>query len=117
MSLRTPREMEIYRREARHAGGWLGDYGNGFFIIPARGLRILISNGEGWEHVSVSRADRCPTWDEMEWVKRTWWHPTDCVMQLHVPVADHKNCHPYCLHLWRPTGVEIPRPPSIMVAP
>jgi hypothetical protein len=33
-----------------------------------------------------------------------------------VPIVEHINCHPYCLHLWRPHNVEIPRPPSWMVA-
>jgi len=78
---------------------------------------IVVSNGEGWEHAFVSIESRCPTWDEMEWVKRKLWGPNDTVMQLHVPPGDHNNCHPYCLHLWRPLGQKIPRPPSVMVAP
>jgi hypothetical protein len=41
----------------------------------------------------------------------------ETAMQLHVPVTEHLNCHKYCLHLWRPHGVEIPRPPGWMVAP
>lgn len=114
MSLRLPRHLEIYRRALR---GDFGDAGNFMLVIPNRGLRIIASDGMGWDHVSVSLADRCPTWDEMEWVKRELFADTDCVMQLHVPVSDHKNCHPYCLHLWRPQQAEIPRPPSIMVAP
>lgn len=114
MSLVCPRHLEIYRRPLR---GWHGDHGNFLLDIPSRELRIVASNGEGWDHVSVSTPTRCPTWDEMEWVKRELFHPTDCVMQLHVPVADHKNCHPFCLHMWRPQNAEIPRPPSYMVAP
>ena len=114
MSLRVPREMEIYRLEMPN---WSGDHGNGAFQIPSRGLRIIVSDGGGWDHVSVSRQDRCPTWDEMEWVKRKFFHDSDCCMQLHVPVSDHKNCHPHCLHIWRPQEADIPRPPSIMVAP
>lgn len=114
--LRIPREWEIYRYDER-AGFPRGDHGNGAFVIPARSLKIIASNGDGWEHVSVSSRGRCPTWDEMEWVKRKLWEDVDTVMQLHVPPAEHKNCHPYCLHLWRPTEAIIPRPPSIMVAP
>jgi hypothetical protein len=33
-----------------------------------------------------------------------------------VPKTDHRNLHPNCLHLWKPVGVEIPRPPSDTVA-
>jgi hypothetical protein len=114
VSLRCPHHLEVYRFPIR---GYLGDSTNFALNVVTRGLRIIASDGMGWDHVSVSLADRCPTWDEMEWVKRELWDPGDCVMQLHVPVADHKNCHPYCLHLWRPQFAEIPRPPAIMVAP
>ena len=79
-------------------------------------LTIIASWGMGWDHVSVSLPDRCPTWDEMERVKRAFFQPWEVAMQLHVASADHINCHPYCLHLWRPHGAEIPLPPKAMVA-
>jgi hypothetical protein len=100
--------------------GSVGDEANGVFNIPSptdgRLLRIIASSGEGWEHVSVSREDRCPTWSEMEDVKRRFFKDDETVMQLHVPVRDHISVHPNCLHLWRPVRVEIPRPPAILVA-
>lgn len=96
--------------------GDLGGPDRFLLIIPSRGLRILASAGYGWDHVSVSCKGRCPTWDEMEWVKRQVWEAGDTAMQLHVPPSEHRNCHPYCLHMWRPHGVEIPRPPADMVA-
>jgi hypothetical protein len=84
-------------------------------------LRMIVSNGDykaarvgpeyAWEHVSVSIENRCPTWEEMDYVKDLFWKPDECVMQLHVPKAEHKNCHQYCLHLWRPLETTIPRPP------
>ena len=69
----------------------------------------------GWEHVSVSRRDRCPTWDEMCLVKALFWDEEDCVIQYHPPRSEYVNNHPNCLHLWRPIGVSLPMPPSIMV--
>jgi hypothetical protein len=75
------------------------------------------ADGCGWEHVSVSLADRCPTWDEMAWVKDLCWGPDACVVQYHPPRAEYVNCHPYCLHLWRPAGAELPRPPAGLVGP
>lgn len=81
-----------------------------------RGLMVIASWGGGWDHVSVSRPDRCPTWEEMERVKRAFFRPEECAMQLHVPPADHINAHPFCLHLWRPHDVLIPLPPKWMVA-
>ncbi|MCX8016968.1 MAG: hypothetical protein N2690_03550, partial [Rhodocyclaceae bacterium] len=45
----------------------------GAFLIPTRPgqppLRVIASHEDGWEHVSVSRPDRCPTWEEMCRVK------------------------------------------------
>jgi hypothetical protein len=77
-----------------------------------------ISGFPPWDHVSVSRSDRCPWWEEMDFIARTFFRPNETAMQLHVPVSDHVNHHPHCLHLWRPTGLKkIPMPPSIMVGP
>jgi hypothetical protein len=78
-------------------------------------LKVVASDQMGWEHVSVSRDDRCPTWEEMQIVKDLFWGEDDTVVQYHVPKDDHVNLHSRCLHLWRPVGVDIPRPPSIMV--
>jgi hypothetical protein len=91
---------------------------NGLFLLPLTGgatVRVIASDGMGWEHVSASLPDRCPTWPEMCAVKSAFWSPDDCVMQYHPPEADYVNCHPYCLHLWRPVGGDLPRPPAILV--
>lgn len=72
----------------RFSGGPLGtdaSHGNNglFFIRVAHGqtLRAIASDGGGWEHVSVSRSDRCPTWEEMCQVKALFWDGDDCVVQ------------------------------------
>ncbi len=86
---------------------------NGVFQIGK--LRVIASDGSGWEHVSVSLEKRCPTWDEMCKVKRAFWEPEDCVVQYHPPESTYVNCHPYCLHLWRPKEGSFRAPPSYMV--
>ncbi len=92
---------------------------NGVFRVPTRPgqppMTVIASDGLEWEHVSVSRPDRIPTWDEMCRVKAMFWSDDDCVMQLHPPKSDWVNNHSRCLHLWRPVGLAIPRPPSLMV--
>ena len=91
-------------------------YGNnGAFVIKGpRGfkLKVIASDGLGWEHVSVSviDANRCPTWDEMCSVKDFFWGDEDCVVQYHPPKSDYVNNHPYVLHLWRQVGAEFHRP-------
>lgn len=97
------------------------DGNNGLFLIPPRRksplLRIIASDGAGWEHVSVSTLKRCPTWNEMSLVKALFWEPEDCVIQYHPPRSEYVNCHPHCLHLWRPIDLEILRPPAELVGP
>src|SRR4051812_741308 len=96
-----------------------GDHGNGAFQFrmspDGPGFRVIASSGYGWDHVSVSTMTRCPTWGEMEAVRRMFFEPHETVMQLHPPLADYVNDHPYCLHLWRPHSAPLPRPPKWMI--
>lgn len=76
-------------------------------------LCIVASWGGGWDHVSVSRQDRVPTWEEMCKVKRWFFHNHEAAMQLHPPESEYVNNHSRCLHMWRPNdGTAIPLPPS-----
>ena len=89
----------------------------GMYLIPCDGvtLAVIVSEGGGWDHVSVSLPKRCPTWDEMDYVRRLFFRDDETVMQLHVPMTGHVNMHRFCLHLWRPQQDTIPRPPSTFV--
>jgi hypothetical protein len=116
-------------RLRRGQNGSSDDYGNnGFFIIPHYRisfyeLRCMVSDGEGWEHVSVTvgqegkQATRCPTWDEMCFVKALFWKEDECVIEYHPPKREYVSCHPFCLHLWKPIGIDLPLPPSEFVGP
>ena len=96
-----------------------------FFIPVSLGkapLKIIATDGMDaeqfgppWEHVSVSLPNRCPTWEEMAFVKSQFWDDTDCVIQYHPPRSEYVNNHRFCLHLWRPVGVSLPMPPSLLV--
>lgn len=110
-----PKHLEIYRVQLPDYP--LGDRTEGCLHIKQRGLSIIFSTGGGWEHVSVSRRSKIPSYEDMDWVKQQFWSDDMCVMQLHVPRSDHINCNAYCLHLWRPTEQEIPRPPGWMIGP
>ena len=78
-------------------------------------LQIIASWGGGWDHVSVSLPDRCPTWLEMDNVKRIFFARDETAMQLHPPDEKRINTHNYCLHIWRPQKEHIPMPPRILV--
>lgn len=120
--MRNLRLLDAHRTRGRavvELWGWEGDDTCGAFTlrssIDGGELIVIASSGEGWDHVSASRRNRCPNWPEMEQVKRTFFRDDETAMQLHVPPSDHINNHPYTLHLWRPLEREIPRPPGIMV--
>lgn len=98
----------------------LEDGNNGAFEIPNitrvdRSVFVIASDGAGWEHVSVSKKNSCPSWDVMCRVKDLFWDSDDCVIQYHPPESEYVNNHSNCLHLWRPIGIVLPQPPSILV--
>lgn len=102
----------------------VGDEQTGMFILPnsrtGKGMYILCkaSGGEGWEHVSISipSEQRCPTWEEMCFVKQLFWNdPEDVVIQYHPAKKDYISMHNYCLHLWRKEGTNFETPPSVLV--
>lgn len=117
----------------RHRSGPMGSDdsigNNGAFFIPnhvaARRnsltppFKVIATDGQDfepkWEHVSVSLPERCPTWEEMCYIKDIFWDEEDCVVQFHPPHSAYVNNHQYCLHLWRQVGVEFQLPPTWMV--
>lgn len=87
-------------------------------------LKIIVNDGcadsHGWEHVSVSAMDRigfqrCPTWDEMCWIKDLFFAADECVIQFHPPKSEYINCHPHTLHLWHHPDKLFELPPKELV--
>lgn len=128
MSFKLPERFRVLRGEMATLPGNPA----GLFLIRHKGslviLRAIASAGDahpggpdnelwGWDHVSVSPAnrERTPTWEEMCLVKDLFWDEEDTVMQLHPPRSRWISNHPHVLHLWRPTHKELPTPPDIMV--
>lgn len=85
----------------------------GYFIVGK--LHVIASDGCGWDHVSVSRKDRCPTWDEMVQIKDLWFGEDETVVQYHPKESAYINICDTCLHLWKQHGAEIELPPPFMV--
>jgi hypothetical protein len=115
------RELDKYRfkeGETQRYGRPLIDHERkymGVFIVPSSAkvaLRIIADAGQGWDHVSVSIEDRTPTWEEMDRIKRMFFKDKETAVQYHVPVNDHINIHPHCLHLWSPRTRFMPVPPK-----
>lgn len=101
---------EKFRNHAASYG--VVDSNNGAFEVPygskphVKVLRVIVSDGGGWDHVSVSLANRTPTWEEMCYVKDLFFRSDEVVMQLHPAKSEYVNFHPHCLHLWRPQTEE-----------
>ena len=116
MAFKVPEAYRVKHGRLASSADYNGN--NGLFIVNLkRGQRVKViaSDGLGWEHVSVSRDDRPPLWDEMCQIKDMFWDAEDCVVQFHPPHSEYVNNHPNCLHLWRMVGVDFPMPDSIMV--
>lgn len=91
----------------------------GAFLIPYADiqLRVICGVGEGWDHVSVSIKGRCPTWDELNWIRKLFFLPHETVVQFHPPEAEYVNYHKNTLHLWRSHSQQYELPPKWMIAP
>lgn len=91
----------------------------GLFLTRRNGVEIrIMSSGSGhheWEHVSVSTPTRCPTWEEMCFVKDLFWSAGETVLQFHPRSENYVNTHEFCLHLWKRSGVEAELPPMSCV--
>jgi hypothetical protein len=74
-------------------------------MYQAIGFKVIASvnqqrDGQAWLHVSVSRRDRIPTWQELKDIKDLFIGAKRVALQV-LPSADkYVNLHPYCLHLW-----------------
>jgi len=116
-------KLEIYRKTDGNMGSDEGDRFGAFYLqLGTVQIIAIASSGSdevAWEHVSLRARDykgeRTPTWAEMQRVKELFWDDEECVVQYHPPRSDYVNNHPHVLHLWKPVGIEMPRPPSIAV--
>lgn len=95
---------------------------NGVFMVDntlrkknPQPLTVIVSDGMGWDHVSVSLPNRTPWWDEMCLIKDLFFEDEEEAVQYHPPKSEYVNCHPNCLHLWRKQDGGHELPPSMMV--
>jgi len=64
------------------------------------GMRAIVSRDDGKWHLSVSRPNRYPVWDE---IKQTRYDliPDNVYMAMILPPKDDfVDVHPNCFHLW-----------------
>lgn len=120
--MRVKPSAELERGRMRH-GLYRSDSScgnNGVFeVVGPRGikLRLIVSDEMGWEHVSVRPVNktRCPTWDEMCFVKDLFWGEDEVVVQFHPKRSKYINNANNVLHLWKRVGAEFEMLPTILV--
>jgi hypothetical protein len=71
------------------------------------GLKVLVSTDDTggdqwWFHVSISREDRYPDWDDLKFVKDIFIGRQGEAIQVLPADRDYVNVHPNCFHLWSP---------------
>lgn len=118
-------EANKFRFRIGYFGSNDSDGNNGAFIIPYNkkiNLACVVSDGEGWDHVSIHVVDkrgciitRCPTWDEMLFVKDLFFEKDEWTVQYMPPKSKNINVHNYTLHIWKPQDQELPKPPVWLV--
>ena len=99
-----PRPQAIYKALpiARTMGEVAAEYMAGWEF---NGLIILASAGEyddgkEWLHVSVSRKNRLPTYEELTRIKRDFIGDDKKAVFVLPEKEKHVNIHNYCLHLF-----------------
>jgi len=69
-------------------------------LVPLKVMRSISTADSGfWYHLSVSRPDRIPSWDDLLKVRNELLGDIECYHVI--PTAkDYVNVHPYCMHIW-----------------
>lgn len=78
---------------------------DGVALVHPCGLRAIVSCTQYrdrtiWLHVSFSRHDRMPSYEDMVLVKKDLIGAAKKAVMVLPSEAEHYNCHPYCLHLY-----------------
>ena len=81
--------------ETSNGAGWRSMSGIAVMLSGSREL-----DGRRWIHVSASRRDRIPSYDDLALVKRLFVGDERQAVQVFAPRSEHVNLHRYCLHLW-----------------
>lgn len=66
------------------------------------GCTVVVSKDAGLWHLSISRKDRLPNYDELKSARYQYLPDVKYAVQIFPPEEDFVNLHSFCLHLWEP---------------
>lgn len=69
-----------------------------------RGCIVLVRKERGLWHLSMSRKDRLPSYDELRDARYQFLPDVRYVAQIFPPKDEFVNVHQFCLHLWELGG-------------
>ena len=69
-------------------------------LSASRGFGLGDGDQRVWLHVSLSRRNRLPSYDDMAEVKRLFVGPDRRAIQIFAEESQHININPFVLHLW-----------------
>lgn len=79
--------------------------------LPDSGTASVVwcDNENEMEHVSVSPKHKfnIPSWNDMCFLKDTFFNDDEEVYQIHPKKSEYVNVTENCLHLWKPIGTDI----------
>jgi hypothetical protein len=70
---------------------------DGVFVVISESME---SDNRRWLHVSCSRPNRIPTWQDVRRVKDAFVGKNRKAIQVLPCEAEYVNLHPFVLHLW-----------------
>lgn len=71
-------------------------------LFVLRTPAALQDDGKFWQHISLSRKDKMPTYADMVAVKQKFIGDEFEAIQVFPKAEKHVNIHNFCLHLWVP---------------
>lgn len=83
--------------------GWRLDHQDTEQGLPVASVIVSTAPFDGveWTHASMANAARrVPTYEQMCLLHRAVWGDDGESYEVHPPLSDHVNLHPYALHLW-----------------
>lgn len=86
-----------FRRIAHEINGAVYRGINGLVVISSVSYE---ADGKRWLHVSYSRADRIPNYNDTTAVKKLFIGEDKKAIMIFPDKAHHVNIHKYCLHLF-----------------
>lgn len=84
----------------------LGEDGGAYHAGPrGDGLAVIVSgavqsDGKRWIHLSCSRRQRLPSWQDLRQAKDAFIGAEAYAVQVLPPADRYVNIHPFCLHLF-----------------